>query len=103
EEGRLEFARDFERDRVILLQRTIWDDRVSTIWLGLDHTLGDGSPLIFETMVFDGHWDSELQWRYSTEEQARAGHRRAFWRTTLVPPPLRRFASSFFDQEEQCP
>lgn len=49
-----------------------WD--VSTVWLGLDHSFGDGPPIIFETMVFgDGDGDQYMQ-RYATEEQARAGH-----------------------------
>ena len=53
---------------------------VSTVWLGLDHSfLGYGPPLIFETMVFhsaDGSMlgDDEYMERYSTEEQALAGH-----------------------------
>jgi hypothetical protein len=46
---------------------------VSTVWLGLDHRLGEGPPLIFETMVFGGPGDDEME-RYSTEDQARAGH-----------------------------
>lgn len=51
---------------------------ISTVWLGLDHSSGmGGPPLIFETMVF-GHGDEPLyEWeqrRYSTKEQARAGH-----------------------------
>lgn len=51
--------------------------RISTVWLGLDHRFGDaGPPLIFETMIFGGTLDGE-QSRYSTEEQARAGH--AHW------------------------
>lgn len=44
---------------------------VSTVWLGLDHRWRPGGqPLIFETMAFPG----EEQERYSTEEEARAGH-----------------------------
>jgi hypothetical protein len=47
---------------------------VSTVWLGLDHQWGAGSPLIFESMVF-GRGMSELDTRrYSTEEEAREGH-----------------------------
>lgn len=52
---------------------------VSTVWLGLDHSLGRGvSPVIFETVVFapDGEQlgpDLECR-RYSTEAAARAGH-----------------------------
>ena len=47
--------------------------RVSTVYLGLDHQYGDGPPLIFETMVFGGVFDGEQE-RYSTLEQAQAGH-----------------------------
>jgi hypothetical protein len=47
---------------------------VSTVWLGLDHNWWpDRPPLIFETMIFGGKLDLEV-WRYSTEEQAVAGH-----------------------------
>lgn len=46
---------------------------VSTVWLGLDHNFFGGPPLIFETMVFGGPLDQE-QARYSTEDQALAGH-----------------------------
>ena len=50
---------------------------VSTVWLGLDHNLGGGRPLIFETCIFGPYaGDVEFQWRYSTEERARAAHRR---------------------------
>jgi len=49
--------------------------RVSTIWLGLDHSFGTGPPVIFETMVFhDG--EDFAQDRYATEAEARAGHDR---------------------------
>lgn len=48
--------------------------RVSTIWLGIDHSFGLGEGLlIFETMVFGGPLDHE-QWRYATEAQAWEGH-----------------------------
>ena len=46
---------------------------ISTVWLGLDHNWGDGPPLIFETMVFGGPNDQDC-YRYSTEEEALAGH-----------------------------
>jgi hypothetical protein len=49
------------------------DVRVSTVWLGLDHSWDDGPPLIFETLVFGGPLDGEME-RYSTEAQAIAGH-----------------------------
>jgi len=49
--------------------------RVSTVWLGLDHSDGEGPPLIFETMVFGGEHDDYTE-RYSTETQAKKGHAR---------------------------
>ncbi len=55
---------------------------VSTVWLGINHRfVGDGPPIIFETMVFLVQDDGERlgsdefgQWRYCTEEQALQGH-----------------------------
>jgi hypothetical protein len=53
---------------------------VSTVWLGLDHSYGQGPPLIFETMVFLpdgsslGDGDEEYCERYATEAEARDGH-----------------------------
>lgn len=49
------------------------DVKVSTVFLGLDHSFDDGPPLLFETMVFGGEHD-ELTRRYSTKEQAVRGH-----------------------------
>jgi hypothetical protein len=52
---------------------------VSTVWLGLDHSFMGGPPMIFETMIFvdDGSFEDLYCARYSTREQALAGHRRA--------------------------
>jgi hypothetical protein len=49
--------------------------RVSTVWLGLDHGFGYSErPLIFETMVFGDDSTDLACRRYSTEDEARAGH-----------------------------
>jgi hypothetical protein len=55
-------------------ETTIGDVWVSTVFLGFDHQMFDGPPLIFETMIFGGNHDGE-QWRYSTEAEALANHR----------------------------
>ena len=55
--------------------------KISTVWLGLDHSFGSGPRLIFETMVFGGAHDEE-QVRYSTKEQALAGHQAMVERVT---------------------
>jgi len=54
----------------------IGDVKVSTIFLGLDHSLGGGGPVLFETMIFGGEHD-EYQERYRTLEEAMIGHERA--------------------------
>lgn len=52
----------------------VGDAEVSTVFIGLDHNFrADGPPLIFETMAFGGACDGATQ-RYSTWEQAEAGH-----------------------------
>lgn len=52
---------------------------VSTVFMGLDQSFCAGEPLLFETMVFPkkGEWGEIDSWRYSTYEQAEAGHRKA--------------------------
>lgn len=54
---------------------------VSTVFLGLDHSFGDGPPILFETLVFapreDGEYvgvESSMR-RYATKEEALEGHR----------------------------
>lgn len=51
------------------------DGYVSTVFLGIDHNhMGDGPPILFETMVFGcGPWDN-YQERYATWDEAEAGH-----------------------------
>lgn len=49
---------------------------VSTVFLGLDHQFMEGPPLIFESMIFPSNNTVETGcWRYSTEDEALAGHR----------------------------
>lgn len=52
------------------------DIRVSTVFLGLDHQFphGEGPPLVFETLVFRGPLDGEMD-RYATAAAAREGHK----------------------------
>lgn len=53
---------------------TIGAVRISTVFLNLDHAFLDGTtPVLFETMIFGGELDQE-QFRYTTIDEARAGH-----------------------------
>jgi hypothetical protein len=69
-----EWAKAFEETRHIG-QTTVGNAEVSTVWLSSDHQFGDGPPLIFETMIFGGPHDQFCE-RYSTKEEAAAGHKR---------------------------
>lgn len=48
---------------------------VSTVFLAIDHDFGgiSLSPVLWETMVFDGKLDGECE-RYRSLEDAKAGH-----------------------------
>ena len=50
--------------------------KVSTVFLGLDHSYEKDQIHIFETMVFEGRNDIYCE-RYATWEQAEEGHQRA--------------------------
>ncbi len=67
-----------ELDYRIVAQELLPNGRwVSTVWLGLDHRfVGDGPPLIFESMVFPRLTSLQGldQRRYSSETAALAGH-----------------------------
>lgn len=52
---------------------TIGDVRISTVFLGLDHSFGEGPPLLFETLIFEGKHDGDM-WRCSTWAEAEKQH-----------------------------
>lgn len=73
------FLENFENKKV--KQEVIGNNKLSTVFLGLDHRFGDGPPLLFETMQFpcdnEGvvtDWGEIFCDRYSTWEEALAGH-----------------------------
>lgn len=78
-----EWARLWEDPAVKIVKKdTVCDGLydVSTVYLGMDHSFGYGPPLIFETMIFgSGPLDGE-QWRYTTRDEALAGHAAAIER-----------------------
>lgn len=54
----------------------IGEARISTVFLGLDHNHSwpNGTPILFETMIFGGEHD-DFQERYCTWDEAEAGHK----------------------------
>ena len=61
-------------------------ETVSTVWLGMDHSLGQGAPMIFETMVFGGEYGGHIV-RYATEQEALEGHERIVTRLAAGEAP----------------
>lgn len=79
-----EWGRYFENaDRIVAKTNVTEEARVSTVFLGLDHSFSDGPPLVFETMVFGGSFNDEMD-RYSTWEEAEAGHARMVERVRAI-------------------
>lgn len=69
-----EWAEKFERSNRTVKKTHLGDDiEVSTVFLGMDHSFGGVRPLVFETMVFGGLKDGEMD-RYSTWDEAEEGH-----------------------------
>ena len=74
------WAKDFESAERVVAKTNVGALHVSTVFIGLNHQYGEGPPLVFETMVFDrdGH-EAGPQRRYSTWEEAEAGHQEVVW------------------------
>lgn len=87
--------------KIVKQSRTLYGEKLSTVWLGLDHSFqfGPHEPLIFETMLFKaerddkGHMqedENHIQRRYATEQKAREGHKELRL-MCLIPPRWRHF------------
>jgi hypothetical protein len=62
-----------ETGKVKVNGKEVGEVRISTVFLGIDHSFGGGPPMLFETMVFGGPLDQELD-RCSTWEAAEKMH-----------------------------
>ena len=72
------WARWFERSNRRVDSTEVGQYRVSTVFLGLDHSFGGPAPLLFETMIFPlESMSEEFCQRYATWEEAVAGHQEA--------------------------
>ena len=71
-----DWMKNHDTERIVQ-QDTIDHDpviRVSTVFLGLDHNYwNDGPPVLWETMVFGGPMNGEME-RYSSKADAVIGH-----------------------------
>jgi|SRR3990167_8666827 len=71
----LEWGRWFEKANRHVANDTKNNINVSTIFLGLDRSFGQGPPILFETMVFGGKHNKDME-RYSTWKEAEKGHKK---------------------------
>lgn len=69
------WGRWMEAGNRIVQQDSVGGARVSTVFLGLDHSYnrGRGEPVLWETMIFGGPHDG-YQERYTSRDDALAGH-----------------------------
>ena len=73
----MEWGKWFENaDRHVNKTELPNDIKVSTVFLGIDHSFNGGTPILFETMIFGGKHD-QYQKRYTTYEEAEKGHQSA--------------------------
>ena len=62
-----------ERPGRIVEHTMVGTVKVSTVFLGLDHNFCGGPPLLWETMIFGGVLDQEMD-RYFSLDSAQLGH-----------------------------
>lgn len=71
----IKWAKWFEKADRHVAKDNVDNFSISTVFLGIDHSFGDESkPILFETLVFGGKLDGEME-RYSTWEEAKKGHK----------------------------
>lgn len=87
----VDVAEWFESDDRIIAQDKVGNVLVSTVFLGIDHNFcNEGAPVLFETMVFGGPLDSEME-RYCTRQEAEQGHARMLELVKDHNPLFRKF------------
>lgn len=73
----IKWVKSFETmDRIVKKTQLSHGVKVSTVFLGLDHSFGGSKPILWETMIFGGEHDG-YQERYSTHDDALSGHDKA--------------------------
>lgn len=73
EEDLMKWAQWFGSAQRIIAIDTVDEADVSTVFLALDHSWGSEHPILWESMIFGGALDGTQQ-RYSSKEEALAGH-----------------------------
>ena len=69
--------------KVTFAGKPVGEIMISTVFLGLDHSFGGDEPLLFETIVFGGPLDQEME-RCTTWEAAEKMHEKMIERVKLA-------------------
>jgi len=69
----LDWIHEGGHSQKIIKQFETRDYKISTVFLGINHSISSENPLIFETMIFGGYHDGECV-RYKTWQEAVDGH-----------------------------
>lgn len=78
-----EWAHWFEKaDRVVAYDIFNEEVIISTVFLGSNHRFGPGTPVLWETMVFNGKHDTEQMRCAGSREQAEMMHAKMYERVT---------------------
>ncbi len=81
---------EHSKDKRVVARTQIGDARVSTVFLGLDHgrfsEFHEPSPIVWETMVFGGKFDQEMDRCSGNREQAEGMHNAMVARVKAAMP-----------------
>jgi len=81
------WAEWFEKADRLVAQTEVGASLVSTVFLGVDHALDDGPPMLFETMIFTDGDAGRLHRRCSTWAEAEIMHAYAVDHWSKWPVP----------------
>ena len=83
----LEWGRFMEDRALRIVEHTmVGTIKVSTVFLGLDHSFCSGPPMLWETMIFGGPLDQEMD-RYHSLDSAQLGHAQTVARVRGLSDP----------------
>jgi hypothetical protein len=83
--GLKEWAEKITEEKRHVRKTFIGEVEVSTVFLGFDHSWGFGKPEFFETLISAGNHSGWKQ-RYSSYDQALAGHKKWVEKTKKADP-----------------
>lgn len=73
----MKWAKWMERADRIVAKTVVNETTISTVFLGVDHSFGVSvTPILYETMAFQGGDALDEMERYTTRAKALAGHKR---------------------------